>query len=56
MLAFAVATGDSVGYVTWGWFAVSVPNLVAITVTVVLFVLALVLPFPRDRGDARRRR
>lgn len=36
-------------YLTWGWVSVSVPNLIAILVTVSLFILALVLPFPKGR-------
>ena len=38
-------------YVGWGWLQISVPNLIVIIVMLVLFVLALVLPFPRDKHD-----
>lgn len=37
-------------YVHWGVVQISVANLVVIGVLVLLFVLALVLPFP-GRGD-----
>jgi hypothetical protein len=38
-------------YLDWGWVSISVPNLVVIIVMFVLFVLALVVPFPRDHDD-----
>lgn len=38
-------------YVHWGAIQVSVTNLVIIGVMLVLFVLALVLPFPGHHGD-----
>jgi len=44
---------DGAVYLTSGWFSISVPNLIVIGVTLALFVLALVLPFPKDRHDAR---
>ena len=41
-------------YIHWGVVQISVANLVVIAVLVVLFVLALVLPFPgrRDGGSS----
>lgn len=36
-------------YVTWGVIQVSVANLVVVGAMLVVFVLALVLPFPRGR-------
>jgi hypothetical protein len=36
-------------YIHEGWFVISVANLVVIVAMIVVFVLALVLPFPRDR-------
>jgi hypothetical protein len=36
-------------YVTWGVIQVSVANLVVIAAMVVVFLLALLLPFPRGR-------
>ena len=37
-------------YLNWGVFQLSVANLVVIGIMVVLFVLALILPFPKGRG------
>jgi hypothetical protein len=37
-------------YLTWGPIQISVANLVTIGVIVVLFVLAVVLPFPKPRA------
>ncbi|MGO4103737.1 hypothetical protein AB4Y63_07280 [Leifsonia sp. YAF41] len=34
---------------TWGPFAIQIGNLIVITVMIVLFVLALLLPFPNGR-------
>jgi hypothetical protein len=36
-------------YLTWGPVQISVANFVVILVMIVLFVLALVLPFPKGR-------
>ncbi len=45
-------------YVHWGVIQISVTNLVIIAVMIVLFVLALVLPFPgaHDDGTTEQRR
>lgn len=37
-------------YLNWGVVQISVANLVVIGVMVLIFVLALVLPFPKGRG------
>jgi hypothetical protein len=37
-------------YLHSGWFLISVANLVVIVAMVVVFVLAIVVPFPRDRS------
>jgi len=37
-------------YLNWGVIQISVANLVVIGVMLLVFVLALVLPFPRGRG------
>ena len=39
-------------YLTWGVIQISVANLIVIGVMVVVFVLALVLPFPKGRRRA----
>ncbi len=36
-------------YVHWGWFQMSVPNLIVIVLMLVVFVLAIVVPFPGGR-------
>ena len=38
-------------YLTWNVFTVSVANLVLIAVMVAIFGAALLLPFPRGRGE-----
>lgn len=42
--------GGPAAYLQWGWAQISVPNLVVMLLTIAVFVLALVLPFPHD-GD-----
>jgi hypothetical protein len=44
--------GDSPHYFESGMWSVSTPNLIVIVIMVLLFVLALVLPFPKDHGDS----
>lgn len=46
---------DPSTYLTWGWLSVSVPNLIMMLVTIGLFVLALVLPFPGGREQPAER-
>ena len=41
-------------YLHWSIFSVSVANLALIAVMVVIFGVALLLPFPRGHGRARR--
>jgi hypothetical protein len=38
-------------YLHSGWFLISAANLAVILAMIVVFALAIVLPFPRDRGD-----
>ena len=38
-------------YLSWGIFQISVPNLIVVSILVVVFVLALVLPFPGGHED-----
>jgi hypothetical protein len=38
-------------YLHWGWFQMSLANFLVIVTMVVVFVLAIVLPFPRGRGS-----
>lgn len=46
---------DPSTYLTWGWLSVSVPNLIMMVITVGLFVLALVLPFPAGHEQPAER-
>ena len=36
-------------YLHSGWFLISVANLVVIVAMIVVFILAIWIPFPRDR-------
>jgi hypothetical protein len=38
-------------YLHWGFIQMSVANLVVIAAMVVVFALALIIPFPLRRGD-----
>ena len=38
-------------YLTWGIFQISVPNLVVVSLLVLVFALALVLPFPGGHDE-----
>jgi len=38
-------------YIHWGWFQISVANLVVIVLMLVVFVLALFIPFPGRRAQ-----
>ena len=49
VLAAAVDLDHPGRYVHWGVVQISVANLVVIAIMIVLFVLALVLPFPGTR-------
>ncbi len=42
-------------YISWAFVLISVPNLLLIVGMIVLFVLALVAPFPGERDDPRAR-
>ena len=35
-----------------GWFLISVANLAVVGGMIAVFVLAIVIPFPRDRDDS----
>lgn len=56
LMAFASAlTSDlngSAHYLVWGFVQVSIGNLVVILIMVLLFVLALVLPFPKGKDES----
>ena len=38
-------------YIKWGWFQISVSNLIVILSMLTIFALALFLPFPHDEEE-----
>jgi hypothetical protein len=44
----AVGLDGKAHFISWGPFQISVANLVVIALIVALFVLAIVLPFPKS--------
>lgn len=44
------------GYLHWGFILISYPNLILIGIMVVLFVAALLLPFPGHASGERERK
>jgi hypothetical protein len=46
-----LAVRGSAHYLSWGWLSISLPNLIVISVMIVVFVLAIAIPFPTDRDD-----
>jgi hypothetical protein len=51
MSAATVLATSAGTYVNWGVISISVANLVVIGLMILLFVLALVVPFPGHRDD-----
>lgn len=51
MTVLAGALDAPAHYFSWGWLSVSLPNLIMILIMIALFVLALLLPFPRDHSS-----
>jgi hypothetical protein len=39
-------------YVHWNFFQMSVPNLVVIVLMIVVFIAAILLPFPKHRQES----
>jgi hypothetical protein len=48
-LSYVSGLNHPAHYLTWGWLSISLPNLIVILLMIVLFVLAILLPFPKDR-------
>jgi hypothetical protein len=48
-----MAVDNPATYLHWGFILISVPNLVVIGGMIVLFALAMVLPFPTHDDGAR---
>jgi hypothetical protein len=53
VLAALVNLGGTGHYLDWGFIQISVANLVVIVLMIVVFILAILLPFPRQRGRNR---
>ena len=51
LLAALVNLGGTGHYLHWGFIQISVANLVVILLMIVVFVLAILLPFPKRKGD-----
>jgi hypothetical protein len=51
LLGALVNLNGSGHYISWGFIQISVANLVVIILMVIVFVLAIILPFPRRKGD-----
>jgi hypothetical protein len=50
LLGALVNLNGSGRYVHWGFIQISVANLVVIALMVIVFVLAILLPFPKRKG------
>jgi hypothetical protein len=55
-LAAIINLNHPASYAHWHFFEMSVPNLVVIGLMIVVFALAIVLPFPGSRRRKRRSR
>jgi hypothetical protein len=53
MSALTNVAEDPGRYISWGVIQISVANLAIIAVMILLFVLALVVPFPTGHDDVR---
>lgn len=53
MVATVIDLGGTGRYVHWGFIQISVANLVVIALMVVVFVLAILLPFPKHGEDQK---
>jgi hypothetical protein len=51
-LSVVALLNEPATYLESGWLSISVPNLVIILVMLLLFVLAVVLPFPKDKDES----
>jgi hypothetical protein len=51
---FVFAAGslnDPATYWSWGWLGISASNLIVMLLTIAVFVLAVLLPFPHHGDD-----
>ena len=53
MALLALNLNHPAKFFDWGFVSVSIPNLIMIGLIVVLFVLALVVPFPTHKEDGK---
>jgi hypothetical protein len=51
MSGLSIAAEGAGRYISWGVIQISVANLTIIAVMVLLFLLALVIPFPTGHGS-----
>lgn len=51
MALLAVSLDAPAKYLNWGPISISVPNLIMIGLTVLFFVLAIVIPFPKEKEE-----
>ncbi len=50
LLGSLINLNDNGHYIHWGFIQMSVANLVVIILMIAVFVLAILLPFPRRKG------
>ncbi len=53
LLGALINLNGSGRYIHWGFIQLSLANFVVIVLMVVVFVLAILLPFPRHKGRGR---
>ena len=53
LLGALINLNGSGRYIHWGFIQISVANFVVIVLMVIVFVLAILLPFPRRKGDGQ---
>ncbi len=50
MVLQAISLDGPAKFFNWGFISISIPNLIMIALIVVLFILALVIPFPSSNN------
>ena len=53
LLGALINLNESGRYIHWGFIQISVANFVVIILMIVVFVLAILLPFPKRKGDGQ---
>jgi len=51
VLGASAGSADAGTFLSWGPVSISIGNFIVIVAMLVLFVAALVVPFPADRGE-----